>query len=44
VTQTYAVGTNDGSVSLSTLPAESGQFVLTYISTNHVYGRIGTYD
>ena len=44
LTKTYAVGSNIYGASISTLPAETGQFVLTYTSTSHVYGQIGTYN
>jgi hypothetical protein len=50
VTKTYFVGSNDYSPSISTLPSDTGEFLLTYIPTagsgsnNHVFGRIGTYN
>jgi hypothetical protein len=50
VTKRYTVGSNDYSPSISSLPSETGEFVVTYVTTassgsnNHVFGRLGTYS
>jgi hypothetical protein len=49
VTKRYTVGSNDYSPSISSLPSETGEFRVTYVTTassgssNHVFGRLGTY-
>ena len=45
VTQDYVVGSGIFSPSISSLPSETGEFLLTYVPNtgSHVFGRFGTY-
>ena len=44
-TNNYTVGSGEFSASISALPSETGEFLLTYVPNtgSHVFGRIGTY-
>jgi hypothetical protein len=50
VTKRYDVGSNDYSPSITSLPSDTGEFRVSYVTTassgsnNHVFGRLGTYS